>query len=89
MQSVMKFGVLQHGFDNETQILTQLGNDTKHIYTKLQGLLLRKHGISTLEKTIYICKTCFNSIKKIYYLNFALNLKEAIKSIKMLSIIRN
>jgi hypothetical protein len=36
----------------------------EHVYIELQGLLLCKDGISTHEKAIYICKTCFNSIKQ-------------------------
>ena len=64
MQSIMKFDIPQHDFDNETQIPIQLKNNMEHIYIELQGLLLCKDGISNHEKAIYICKTCFYSIKQ-------------------------
>ena len=36
----------------------------EHIYFELNGLLLCKKGMSTIDKAIYICITCFNSIKQ-------------------------
>jgi hypothetical protein len=35
MRSIMKFDILQHGFDNETQIPIQLKKDMEHIYIEL------------------------------------------------------
>jgi hypothetical protein len=72
MQSIMKFNAFQHGFDNETQVPTQLRDDMEHIYFELNGLLLYKKGISTTDRAIYICKICFNSITQNKLPNFSL-----------------
>jgi hypothetical protein len=56
MKTLLKFNPKHHWQNKVGIIPKELLNDTKHMHSELQGLLLTREGISSTE--ISICKSC-------------------------------
>jgi hypothetical protein len=60
MKTLFKFNPKHHSQNEVEIILKELLNNTKHMHTESQGVLLAKEGILSTE--ISICKSCHNCL---------------------------
>jgi hypothetical protein len=69
MTNLLKMNLKYH-FENDTKFIPkELTSDTKHVQQELDRLLLANEGISTIKHQIFLCKTCYVSLKNNKYQN--------------------